>query len=84
MQGTDWLTRTEEKILVEIYRIAMGTVVRWPRKVAESRQTVDEEDKQSFEQDETQKYTSRMLACTRCGTLQETKCMQLRIVEAGC
>ena len=40
VQGTDWLNRTEEKILVKINRIAMGTVVRWPRKVAESRQTI--------------------------------------------
>lgn len=81
VQEADWLTRTEETILVKINRIAMGTVVRWTRKVTKSEQGDEHDRRKNDVQEEKQKYTSRLLACTRCGTQQETRGKQLRTDE---
>ena len=78
---TDWLTRDEEKIVVKINRIAMGTAVKWPRRTRKEELHDDHEGGRYEEHEEKQNYSSRLLACTRCGAQQETKSKQLRTAE---
>jgi len=58
--------------------IAGGATVKWKRRVRND----DLADKRSTEgSEEAKSYTSRELACTRCGAWQETSWMQLRTAE---
>ena len=72
-------------ILFRKARIAGGAIIRWKRNISKdpSEEAADEANRD--EEDQTRKaaedskaYTSRMLACTRCGAAQETAWMQLR------
>ena len=66
-------------MLVKKARLAKGAVVRWTRSIAERKRHDEEETGDEHqEEDESQKYVSRLLACTRCGQQQETIWMQLR------
>jgi len=64
------------RIRIRIARIATRTVVKWDR----SRKVQGKEDKQEDRRcsEEKPTYANRILACSRCGTTQETKWMQLR------
>ena len=66
------------KIIIHIARIAVGASVRWERKITnKDRNGITA--KESNRIDEKATYHTRMLACTKCGTRQETKGMQLKI-----
>ena len=72
----------ENKILLRKARIAIGATVKWER---EYRGLQDEERQarvDRFKKTNEVRYTSWMIACTRCGSLQETKSKQVK-VEAG-
>jgi hypothetical protein len=72
----------EHKILIKKARVAYGTTARWKRKWLEE-PTEEDSTKQEAneERHEQNKYTSRLLTCTRCGAAQETAWMQLRTKE---
>ena len=60
----------------------MGVPARWKRRIAYGSQKEgeggDNERKDDRKEDERKAYTTRLLACTRCGHHQETRWMQLR------
>ena len=64
------------KTRIRIARIASRTIVKWDRR----RKTQEEEEEQEEQSDLGQRptYDSRTLSCSRCGTAQETRWMQLR------
>ena len=64
------------KTRIRIARIATRTMVKWER----PRKSQEEGEMQSDQSGPKQKptYESRTLSCSRCGTAQETKWMQLR------
>ena len=68
-----------DTILLRIARVATGATVRWKRALNEKPIREIGIDVNGEEHREEAKYESRMLACTRCGTKQETKDMQLKI-----
>ena len=69
---------SEEKIKVKIDRIAFGSMVKWKRTTNnEEEATINKED----EERKIPKYSSRMIACNKCGKAQETKAIQLRTLE---
>ena len=77
--ATEAATRTT--ILVKRARLAHGATVRWTRK---NKTTTDQGDGRADPtagNSEEVAYTSRMLACTRCESQQETSWMQLRTSE---
>ena len=64
---------------IYIYRIAIGATVKWDRKY---RELNDEEKQAKMVNDGSQnrtRYASRLLACTRCGSLQETRSKQPKL-----
>jgi len=67
------------KIRIRIARIATRTIVKWGRR----RRSQEEEEGQEEQSDQGQRptYDSRILYCSRCGTPQETRWMQLRTVK---
>ena len=67
----------DAKIRVRIARIATRTIVRWGR----PRRSQEEEEEQDHQGTLGRRpaYDSRVLQCSRCGTPQETKWMQLRM-----
>jgi len=72
----------ENKILLKKARIAIGATVKWER---EYRGLKDEERQARTDRHKSPnevRYSSRMIACTRCGSQQETRSKQLK-VEAG-
>ena len=74
--------RSQTKALYKRTRIAMGVPARWKRRIAYGSQKEgeggDNESKDDRKEDERKAYTTRLLACTRCGHQQETRWMQLR------
>ena len=72
----EFKARGEGTMLVKIARIAQGTFVRWKRKKKENQ--VQSESNEEKEQEQQILYSSRLLNCTRCGSSQETRRMQLR------
>jgi len=69
-----------EPMLLKIGRIAQGATVKWKRNHKDHTQQGSDEDPNQSSED-TVKYSTRMLACTRCGHAQETAWMQLRCRE---
>ena len=67
------------KILLRIARIAIGATVKWDRKFREPEDGESQDGKEQDENHDKVKYSSRLLACTRCGSLQETKGKQLKV-----
>jgi len=67
------------KILLRIARIAIGATVKWDRKFREPEDGESQDGKEQDENHDKVKYPSRLLACTRCGSLQETKGKQLKV-----
>ena len=67
-----------ESIKIKIARIALGTTIKWKRTVNdEEAVTVSKED----EERKIPRYSSRMIACNKCGRAQETKAIQLRTTD---
>ena len=79
--ASEGATNPGDRILLRIARIATGASVRWKRNLKNS--TVKEGDAADEEKwsEEKAAYDSRFLACTRCGAIQETKGMQLKVRE---
>ena len=67
------------KILFRIARIAIGATVKWDRKVRELKDNEIQAGKENDGSRDKVKYVSRLLACTRCGSLQETRGKQLKV-----
>ena len=71
-----------QSILLKFARIAVECKVRWTRTLRPRREDEAPNDLQEGEHDKsTMPYSSRMIACNRCGLQQETKKMQLRTAE---
>ena len=68
-------------ILLRIARIALGTSVRWKREIKNKDNHEMQTGSASSDSNEKAQYCSRLLACTRCGTEQETKDKQMRFKE---
>ena len=65
-----------DRIIIKLAKIVMGAVVRWKRsKKQEAREAKEEGD---TGQEESIKYLSRLLHCTRCNEPQEAWWMRLR------
>ena len=80
--GEEQGRKESETILLKFARIAVGCKARWTRTF----KTTNEEEASEEPQDESQgrksmPYSSRLIACNRCGLQQETKKMQLRTTE---
>ena len=69
----------ESKILIRIARIAVGAAVKWQRKFTDKASKGRNTKEEDIHAKEEARYNTRMPACTRCGTRQETKDMQLKI-----
>ena len=67
-------------MLVRKARIAKGATVRWKRILSENKKQESIDEERHDQDEESQPYESRVLACTRCGRQQETAWMQLRTV----
>ena len=65
------------KIIIRIARVAVGASVRWQRKLTQKRSSGNRNKESNCTSEEAQ-YHTRMIACTKCGVLQETKTMQLK------
>ena len=63
----------ENKILLRKARIAIGATVKWQREYRGLRDEERQVRADSFKKTNEVKYASRMITCTRCGNLQETK-----------
>ena len=70
----------EAKVRVRIARIATRTTVKWGRQRRSQEEEVEQEDQSDMGRStlEAPMYDSRVLYCSRCGTPQETRWMQLR------
>ena len=71
----------QNKILIKWARTAYGATVRWNRSCKEDVDHGEAGSQEPQPEDDRLGYTSRMLACTRCGAMQETSWMQLRTKE---
>ena len=67
------------KLRVRKAKLSMGTSVKWTRSKREGNDTREEEANE--DRPKRIAYETRMLSCTRCGTAQETKWMQLHTPE---
>jgi hypothetical protein len=68
-------------MLIKLARIAVGATVKWNRIRKKNRGKDKEEEDEEHDAIDKVQYTSRKLACTRCGAKQETRWMQLRTKE---
>jgi len=69
----------DAKVRVRIARIATRTIVKWERKRRSQEEEKEQEDQGGMAWDRAAPmYDSRVLYCSRCGTPQETRWMQLR------
>ena len=66
------------KIIIRIARVAVGASVRWQRKFIDKASNGTDIEESNCTEEEV-RYKTRMFACTRCSTMQETKGMQLKI-----
>jgi predicted metal-binding protein len=74
---------SRDTILVKLARIAFGAAPRWKRIVQMGPANHDGAPGGGTEPEDEDKinYSTRMIACTRCGSRQETRWMQLRTRE---
>ena len=80
-QTDDGLEQRVNTILLRKTRIAYGAPVKWKRETGKDDSSKDaSEEKAAWNEGEV-RYSSRRLACTKCGTEQETKDKQLKIKE---
>ena len=70
-----------DPILLNIGRSTQGAIVKWKRNHKYCSQQGSDDDANQISEAHSVKYTTRMLACTRCGQAQETALMQLRCSE---
>ena len=73
-----------DTMLIKLARVAQGAVVRWKRTATAHRAAPTGNASGGGNVPPTEeeiRYTSRKLACTRCGHQQETSWMQLRTCE---
>ena len=70
-----------EKILLKYARVATGIAVRWKRVLKKTEESERIEGYGQAIEYEKVAYSTRLLACTRCGAQQESKWMQLRVKE---
>ena len=75
-------TSQGNKILLRIARIAIGATVKWDRRFREIKDDESQAGQENNEGRSKVLYMSRLLACTICGSLQETRGKQLK-VEVG-
>ena len=73
----------DEKIPLKIAKIGQGAVIKWARNHRSMREGEQELIDNETEDTPKPQYTSRKLACTRCGHQQETSWMQLRCREGS-
>ena len=67
------------KILLRIARVATGASVKWKRSVRTNVGSENETGNVEERKQDEVKYQNRLLACTRCGSKQETKEKQLKV-----
>ena len=69
----------DNTILLRKARIAYGAPIRWKREMGKDDSTGDAHRKDDAKNEGEVRYSSRRLACTKCGAEQETKEKQLKI-----
>ena len=67
-----------DKILLRIARVATGAAVKWNRVLVTTSNDENHTGHDNRKKEDEVCYLSRLLACTRCGSLQETKEKQLK------
>ena len=72
---SDW----DDTLLIRIARVAYGSAVKWKREIKTEETNEIQTGSAETEEGEKVRYCSRVLACTRCGTEQETKEKQLKV-----
>jgi hypothetical protein len=73
VQTAETFKEQGDRILFRIARVATGTAVRWKREIKANSDCQMQTGKIEGIKGEEVKYHSRLLACTRCGSEQETK-----------